>query len=46
MRVEAFGSNLTNTDYLTTLINTPGLNLRFFNPPRSSGSTCSCFINR
>jgi iron complex outermembrane recepter protein len=37
MRVEAVGSNLTDTTYLTTLINTPGLNLRFFNPPRTYG---------
>lgn len=37
MRVEATGANLTNTTYMTTLINTPGLNLRFFNPPRTMG---------
>jgi iron complex outermembrane receptor protein len=37
MRIEAVGSNLTDTTYLTTLINTPGLNLRFFNPPRTYG---------
>jgi outer membrane receptor protein involved in Fe transport len=37
VRVEAVGSNLTDTTYLTTLINTPGLNLRFFNPPRTYG---------
>jgi len=37
MRIEAVGANLTNTTYMTTLINTPGLNLRFFNPPRTYG---------
>jgi iron complex outermembrane receptor protein len=37
MRIEAVGSNLTDTTYMTTLINTPGLNLRFFNPPRTYG---------
>jgi iron complex outermembrane receptor protein len=37
MRIEATGANLTNTTYMTTLINTPGLNLRFFNPPRTYG---------
>ena len=37
MRLEAVGNNLTNTAYMTSLINTPGLNLRFFNPPRTFG---------
>jgi iron complex outermembrane receptor protein len=36
-RIEAVGSNLTNTTYMTSLINTPGLNLRFFNTPRTFG---------
>ena len=31
----ATGANLTDTTYMTTLINTPGLNLRYFNPPRT-----------
>jgi iron complex outermembrane receptor protein len=37
LRLDAFGSNITNVAYMTTLINTPGLNLRFFNPPRQVG---------
>ncbi len=37
MRIEAVGANLTDTTYMTTLLNTPGLNLRFFNPPRTYG---------
>ncbi|HYQ17842.1 MAG TPA: TonB-dependent receptor plug domain-containing protein [Polyangiaceae bacterium] len=37
-RVDAFVNNLTNTTYLTTMINNPGLNLRFFNPPRLIGA--------
>jgi iron complex outermembrane receptor protein len=37
MRLEAVGSNLTGTTYMTSLINTPGLNLRFFNTPRTVG---------
>lgn len=37
MRIEAVGANLTDVTYMTTLINTPGLNLRFFNPPRTYG---------
>lgn len=36
-RLDAFASNVTNATYMTTLINTPGLNLRFFNPPRQVG---------
>jgi iron complex outermembrane receptor protein len=37
MRVEAVGNNLTNATYMTSLINQPNLNLRFFNPPRTFG---------
>ena len=37
MRLEAVGNNLTNTTYMTSLINVPNLNLRFFNPPRTVG---------
>lgn len=37
-RLDGFVNNLTNVDYLTTMINTPGLNLRFFNPPRLIGA--------
>ena len=37
MCLEAVGNNLTNTTYMTSLINVPNLNLRFFNPPRTVG---------
>jgi iron complex outermembrane receptor protein len=37
LRLELFVNNLTDIVYMTTLINTPGLNIRFFNPPRQVG---------
>ena len=37
LRAEVFVTNVFDTVYMTTLINTPGLNLRFFNPPRQAG---------
>jgi iron complex outermembrane recepter protein len=37
MRLDAFINNLTDVAYMTTMINQPGLNLRFFNPPRQVG---------
>jgi outer membrane receptor protein involved in Fe transport len=37
LRLEGFVTNLTDIAYMTTIINTPGLNLRFFNPPRQIG---------
>ena len=43
VRLETFATNLTDTIYLTTLINTPGLNLRFFNPPRQYGVRLQMF---
>jgi iron complex outermembrane recepter protein len=36
-RIDAFVTNLTDVTYMTSIINTPGLNLRFFNPPRQFG---------
>jgi iron complex outermembrane recepter protein len=36
-RIDGFVNNLTNTAYMTTLINVPNLNLRFYNPPRLVG---------
>jgi len=42
-RVGVFGSNLTNTAYMTTLINQPNLNLRYFNPPRQVGVRLSLY---
>ncbi len=38
LRLEAFCTNLTDVIYMTSLINTPNLNLRFFNPPRQIGA--------
>jgi iron complex outermembrane recepter protein len=32
-----FVNNVFNTTYATSIISTPGLNLRFFNPPRTAG---------
>ena len=43
MRFELVGNNLTNSTYLTSLINTPGLNLRFFNSPRQYGARLLVF---
>jgi iron complex outermembrane receptor protein len=43
MRIEAVGNNLTNTTYMTSLINVPNLNLRFFNPPRTFGIHMALF---
>lgn len=38
VRIDGFVNNLTNVAYLTTMINVPNLNLRFFNPPRQVGA--------
>jgi iron complex outermembrane receptor protein len=38
LRLDAFVLNLTDVAYMTSLINTPSLNLRFFNPPRQIGA--------
>jgi iron complex outermembrane receptor protein len=37
LRLELFCNNVSDIVYMTTLINTPGLNIRFFNPPRQFG---------
>ena len=37
VRIDAFVTNLSDLTFMTSLINTPGLNLRFFNPPRQFG---------
>ena len=42
-RLGAFVSNLTNATYMTTFINTPDLNLRYFNPPRQMGVRLSLY---
>ena len=43
IRLDLFASNLTNVAYMSSIINTPGLNLRFFNPPRQVGVRLSLF---
>jgi iron complex outermembrane receptor protein len=35
--LHGFVNNVTNLAYSTSIIATPGLNLRFFNPPRTAG---------
>ncbi len=35
--INGFVNNVTNVAYATSIISTPGLNLRFFNPPRTAG---------
>jgi len=42
-RLDVFGNNLTNATYMTTFINTPGLNLRYFNSPRQAGVRMSLY---
>ena len=42
-RLDVFASNLTDVAYMTSIINTPGLNLRFFDPPRQVGVRLSLF---
>lgn len=44
IRFEAFVSNLTNMTYMTSIINVPGLNLRFYNPPRQFGVRLQLFL--
>jgi iron complex outermembrane receptor protein len=43
VRLDGYVTNLTDTTYMTTLINTPGLNLRWFNPPRQFGVRLSLY---
>jgi iron complex outermembrane receptor protein len=44
VHLEAFVSNLTNMTYMTSILNAPGLNLRFYNPPRQFGLRMSLFL--
>jgi iron complex outermembrane receptor protein len=37
LSIDGFVNNLGNIAYPTSIISTPGLNLRFFNPPRTAG---------
>ena len=38
LRLDVFALNVTDVIFMTSLINTPNLNLRFFNPPRQIGA--------
>lgn len=42
-RLDVFCSNLTDVAYMSSIINTPDLNLRFFNPPRQMGVRMSLY---
>jgi outer membrane receptor protein involved in Fe transport len=35
--INGFINNVGNIAYSTSIISTPGLNLRFYNPPRTAG---------
>jgi outer membrane receptor protein involved in Fe transport len=35
--VDGYVNNVLNVTYATSIISTPNLNLRFFNPPRTAG---------
>ncbi|HVZ33439.1 MAG TPA: TonB-dependent receptor, partial [Polyangiaceae bacterium] len=37
LSIDGYINNVGNIAYATTVISTPGLNLRFFNPPRTAG---------
>jgi outer membrane receptor protein involved in Fe transport len=37
LSIDGFVNNVGNIAYPTSIISTPGLNLRFFNPPRTAG---------
>jgi iron complex outermembrane receptor protein len=37
LQISGFVNNVLDTTYVSSLISTPGLNLRFFNPPRTAG---------
>lgn len=44
IRIDAFMSNITNMTYATSIINAPGSNLRFYNPPRMMGVRFSMYL--
>jgi iron complex outermembrane receptor protein len=44
IRIDAFMTNITNMTYATSIINSPGLNLRFYNPPRMMGVRFSMYL--
>ncbi len=44
LRLDAFVNNLTDEVYMTSFINTPDLNLRFFGPPRQYAARLTLFL--
>jgi iron complex outermembrane recepter protein len=44
IHLEAFVANFTNMTYMTSILNAPQLNLRFYNPPRQFGVRLSFFL--
>lgn len=44
LRLEGFVTNLNDVAFMTSIINTPGLNLRFFNPPRQFGARLTVYL--
>ncbi len=44
IRIDAFVANLTDMVYMTSLINVPNTNLRFFNTPRQVGVRMSLYL--
>jgi iron complex outermembrane receptor protein len=44
LRLEGFVTNLNDVTHMTSIINTPGLNLRFFNPPRQYGMRMTVYL--
>jgi len=46
IRIDGFMNNVTNVAYVTSLINSPNLNLRYFNPPRTFGARLTVYYPR
>jgi iron complex outermembrane receptor protein len=44
LRFDGYINNLTDEAHVNSIINTPSLNLRFFNPPRQMGVRLSVFL--
>jgi iron complex outermembrane receptor protein len=44
LRLDGFVNNVTDEVHMTSIINTPNLNLRFFNPPRQMGVRVTVYM--
>ena len=44
VRIDAFVNNVTNVNYMTSMIAQPGQNQRFFNAPRQMGVRLSLYL--